>query len=346
MNDVNQALAKEGDLNYSIRQGAQSKIHSLIWTIPFFVNYLDKKTTQEIRTKPETALENRFQLKMHFLGHNNELIELYYLYPTPVFLKAIVTICMKRFEERSIVMNDYHTCYPKKWQYITTLFKRDIVGKEGVDYFLSDGSLRLKYSFYITKDVKVEYTSNVPASELCHDLESLLNNGLFSDVTMESCDGTSFNVHKAVLASRSAVLKAHFQHNTTESQTNIIHSSVDAEVLREILTFVYSDKAPKIYEFPEKLLAAADFYQLNRLKSLCEEALHQKLTVENAIETLTLADLHSATHLKKLTLEFIKDGQAKLITKTSGWKDLKSVELIKNIYEYIIEDAVLDVDIK
>ncbi|XP_037303429.1 speckle-type POZ protein-like [Manduca sexta] len=337
-------------INYTTRTEGQTKINTIIWTVPNFVNLLENKVIREFRTeksKDPTAdsSESRFQLKMQFLGRDNDIIEIYYLSPNPVFLKSLLTICLKRFEERTIVIKEYHTIQANKWQYLATLFKRDIASYEGRDvYLLSDGSLRIKFQFMVTNDIKVEH-SNVPEAQLSDDFENLLNNGLFSDVTMKSAEGTEYKVHKAVLASRSAVLKAHFEHNTTECYTNTIESPLEADVLREVLTFIYSDKAPRVDEIPEKLLAAADYYQLNRLKSLCEEALHKRLTVENAIETLQLADLHSANTLKQLTLEFIKDGQARLITTTDGWAKVKSVELIKRIYEYIMADDV-DGDIK
>ncbi|XP_047538964.1 speckle-type POZ protein-like [Vanessa atalanta] len=338
------------NLNYTTRTEGQTKINTIIWTVPNFVNLLENKSTREFRTeKPKDPgadpIYSRFHLKMQFLGRDNDIIEIYYLSPIPVFLKSILTVCLKRFEERSIVIKEYHTVQANKWQYLATLFKRDIAGFDGRDIFLlSDGSLRLKFQFIVTNDIKVDY-SNVPEAQLSNDFENLLNNGLFSDITMKSAEGNEYKVHKAVLASRSVVLKAHFEHNTTECHTNIVESSLESEVLTEVLTFIYSDKAPRVDDMPEKLLAAADFYELSRLKSLCEEALHKKLTVENAIETLQLADLHSAKILKQLTLEFIKDGQAKLITKTEGWAKVKSVELIKTIYNYIMTDDV-EADIK
>ncbi|XP_050355658.1 speckle-type POZ protein-like [Nymphalis io] len=338
------------NLNYTTRTEGQTKINTIIWTVPNFVNLLENKTAREFRTeKPKDpcadSMYSRFHLKMQFLGRDNDIIEICYLSPNPVFLKSILTICLKRFEERSIVIKEYHTVQANKWQYLATLFKRDIAGFDGRDIFLlSDGSLRLKFQFIVTNDIKVDH-SNVPEAQLSNDFENLLNNGLFSDITMKSAEGNEYKVHKAVLASRSVVLKAHFEHNTTECHTNIVESPLEAEVLTEVLTFIYSDKAPRVEHIPEKLLAAADFYELSRLKSLCEEALHKKLTVENAIETLQLADLHSAKILKQLTLEFIKDGQAKLITKTEGWANLKSVELIKTIYDYIMTDDV-EADIK
>ncbi|XP_061716861.1 speckle-type POZ protein-like [Cydia pomonella] len=333
-------------INYSSRTEGQRKINTIIWSIPNFINLLDK-TTREFRTENSDAKvelkEPRFQLKMQFLGRDNNLIEIYYLSPTPVFLKCILTICLKRYEERSVIDKDYNTVQANKWQYLTTLYKRDIINERDI-ILLSDGTLRLKFQFMITNDIKVDRT-HIPAAQLSNDFENLLENGLFSDVIMKSVEGVEFKVHKAVLASRSAVLKAHFEHNTIECHTNVLESPLDADILREVLTFIYTDKAPSVDENPEKLLAAADYYQLSRMKSLCEEALHKKLTVENAIETLQLAGLHSASTLEQLTLEFIKDGQAKLIIKTEGWAKVKSVDLIKRIYEYIVNDEV-DTDIK
>ncbi|CAG9129750.1 unnamed protein product [Plutella xylostella] len=337
-------------INYTTRTEGQTKINTIIWTVPNFITLLENKSTREFRTDkskdPGVDLADpRFQLKMQLLGRDNDIIEIYYLSPNPVFLKSILTICLKRFEERSIVIREFHTVQANKWQYLATLYKRDIASYDGRDIFLlSDGSLRLKFQFMVSNDIRVDRT-NVPEAQLSNDFENLLNDGMFSDVIMKSAEGTEYKVHKAVLASRSAVLKAHFEHNTTECFTNVVESPLETEVLREVLTFIYSDKAPRVDEIPEQLLAAADYYQLSRLKSLCEEALHKKLTVENAIETLQLADLHSANTLKQLTLEFIKDGQARLITKTEGWSKVKSVELIKRIYEYIMADD-LDADIK
>ncbi|XP_013171675.1 PREDICTED: speckle-type POZ protein-like [Papilio xuthus] len=337
-------------INYTTRIEGQTRINTILWTVPNFINLLENRSCREFRTdksKDHTLeiIESRFQLKMQFLGRDNDIIEIYYLSPNSVFLKSILTICLKRFEERSIVIKEYHTVHANKWQYLATLFKRDIASYDGRDIFLlSDGSLRLKFQFLVSNDIKID-RSNVFEAQLSNDIENLLHNGMFSDVTMKSVEGDEYKVHKAVLSSRSAVLKAHFEHNTTECFTNSIESPLEAEVLREVLTFIYSDKAPKVDEIPEKLLAAADYYQLSRLKGLCEEALHKKLTVDNAIETLQLADLHSAKTLKQLTLEFIKDGQAKLITKTEGWAKVKSVELIKCIYEYIMTDDA-EADIK
>ncbi len=46
-------------------------------------------------------------------------------------------------------------------------------------------------------------------------------------------------------------------------------------------------------------------YNLERLKVMCEEALCNNLSEENAADTLILADLHSAEKLKDITIVYI-----------------------------------------
>ena len=46
-------------------------------------------------------------------------------------------------------------------------------------------------------------------------------------------------------------------------------------------------------------------YALERLKVMCEEALCNNLSADNAADTLILADLHSAEKLKDITIIYI-----------------------------------------
>ena len=46
-------------------------------------------------------------------------------------------------------------------------------------------------------------------------------------------------------------------------------------------------------------------YALDRLKVMCEEALCANLNIENVSDTLVLADLHSATQLKAMCIDFV-----------------------------------------
>jgi speckle-type POZ protein len=53
-----------------------------------------------------------------------------------------------------------------------------------------------------------------------------------------------------------------------------------------------------------KLLAAADKYDLTRLRLLCESYLCKGITVASVASTLALADRHHAVELKAVCLKF------------------------------------------
>jgi len=115
-------------------------------------------------------------------------------------------------------------------------------------------------------------------------------------------------------------------------QNRVAITDVDHEVLREMLRFIYTGRAANLERMADDLLAAADKvcflslvllscflnllyvvltlffraqYALERLKVMCEEALCNNLSIDNAADILILADLHSADQLKVQTIEFI-----------------------------------------
>lgn len=62
---------------------------------------------------------------------------------------------------------------------------------------------------------------------------------------------------------------------------------------------------------------------MDRLKAQCEESLSNNLDIENAIDILILADLHSATQLKTSAIEFINT-HTNDIMETAAWKNMIS----------------------
>lgn len=161
----------------------------------------------------------------------------------------------------------------------------------------------------------------VPECRLPEDLGDLYDNQKFSDVTL-SVNGKEFQAHKAILAARSPVFEAMFQHEMEERKQNrVAITDMSHEVMQEMLRFIYTDKAPDLDKMADDLLAAADKYALDRLKVMCEEALCADLSIENAAETLILADLHSAELLKAQAVEFINT-HATDVMDTIGWKTM------------------------
>lgn len=332
-------------ITYTTSAEGDTKVYTIDWIIRDYKGFIKNNKIREYRSKSisETDQEDfGFQFKIQFSGRNYDIMEIYYLSQNPVFLSTKFYILGRYNNKYKEITKTYHLLEVNKWQYLTTMMCNNLY-----EYVLHDDTLNLKFLFTIP-DIKLDRSQYLNEVEFSNDFHRLLINDIFSDITIKSSDGKEYRAHKAVLACRSAVLKANFEHNTTECITNIVESPFESEVLHDVLKFMYSNEAPKIDEIPMKLLLAADYYQLYRLKYLCEEALYRKLNLDNAIETLALANLHSADKLKQLTLEFIKDGQAKLITTTKGWHKLESVEIIKQIYKYTMvnnDDTVEYIDI-
>ncbi|KAG8184549.1 hypothetical protein JTE90_012638 [Oedothorax gibbosus] len=161
----------------------------------------------------------------------------------------------------------------------------------------------------------------VPECRLSDDIGELFENQKFSDVIL-SVEGKEFCVHKAILAARSPVFAAMFEHDMEESKQNRVEiTDMEADVLKALLQFIYTGRVHKLDNWADELLAAADKYALDRLKVLCEEELCQNLSVESAAESLVLADLHNAEQLKTYTIDFI-NSHAQEIMETAGWKTM------------------------
>uniref|UniRef100_A0A1A9UH61 BTB domain-containing protein n=1 Tax=Glossina austeni TaxID=7395 RepID=A0A1A9UH61_GLOAU len=159
------------------------------------------------------------------------------------------------------------------------------------------------------------------AFKLNEDLGKLFDSEKFSDVTVAVGDH-SFRVHKAVLAARSDVFAAMFEHEMVECKLNrVAINDIDPEVILEMLRFIYTGEAPNLDKMADDLLAAADKYALNDLKLMCAKALCTKLSVESAAEILMLADLHSVDQLKAQSIHFINTHATDVI-ETQSWQNM------------------------
>lgn len=69
------------------------------------------------------------------------------------------------------------------------------------------------------------------------------------------------------MAARSPVFAACFEHKMSEAQSDrVVVDDVEPDVMKELLRFMYTDTAPNLERMADTLLAAADKYQLDRLK--------------------------------------------------------------------------------
>ena len=190
----------------------------------------------------------------------------------------------------------------------------------------------------------------IPECSLVSDLGSLLEQALLCDVTLVNVKSKkNFAAHKAILSIRSPVFRQMFQHEMREKATNRVEiEDTEDKVLHEMLTFIYTGKAPSIVSMTgtqglQDLFCIADKYEICRLKEMCAEAMCKNLSSSNAVNTLLLADKHSSYALREACIEFIA-GHASQVMATQEWKDLKVCpdyfKMVTEIYETILKQTV------
>lgn len=173
--------------------------------------------------------------------------------------------------------------------------------------------------------------------KLFHDFSHLLESPICSDFVIESTDGHKFNVHKLILSAQSEVFNAMLKDNTTESQTNYL-KLVDAyqSDLRCILEFFYTGSLSERPHNYVNLLILADKYDLKGLHELSQHHLSEQLTVDNALEILTVADMCNTYFLKSAAFKFIKSHPD--VMKTDAWHLMNNVELVRELCKYMVDE--------
>jgi len=169
-------------------------------------------------------------------------------------------------------------------------------------------------------------------TQLSRDLQEAFakNESSDSDVVI-NCGQKVFNCHKFILKARSPVFNAMFQADMKEGNSREVNiDNIDPKVLEDMLHFIYTGKIPNNDELAKDLLVAANYYQLEKLKTTCEENLCMGLERNNCIEFLVFADTYAATKLRKRSLEMAAKNLSVLL-KTHEWKeDLLNNPLLKD----------------
>jgi len=152
--------------------------------------------------------------------------------------------------------------------------------------------------------------------QVINHLENLFAEKNFSDFEI-NCDGEVFNCHRNILSARSPVFSAMFQVDMIENQSKKVHiRDIKKEVFSEVLKFIYTgsiSSEDSLKKQAKDILAAANKYQIDLLKKLCEAQLVSALNASNCFDLLVLGDLHEAEKLKMVAMDFISINSASLI---------------------------------
>lgn len=252
---------------------------------------------------------NNQHVSWHYKLNTHDYDEEIYHYRDRYYVNISIHFKTNGTRQNVEVRNDTVKCDPISGLIGTTDFYFEMPRDEVVKKHLSlDGALTLRFTVQFIND-ELEDTSRgqptLPKSTLVENFANLLQNEQFADLTI-SVGSETYRAHKAILVARSTVFAAMFQHDMQESQRNeITIKDMEPNVFREVLRFIYTDKVEGLPQMACELLAAADRYDLTRLKVMCEIALFEGITVGSATKTLIFADLHQAKELKARAIQFI-----------------------------------------
>ncbi|ETO12272.1 hypothetical protein RFI_25103 [Reticulomyxa filosa] len=149
-----------------------------------------------------------------------------------------------------------------------------------------------------------------------------------TDCTFVCCyndtEEKQFGAHRAILMVSSPVFQAMFKTQMCENLNSEIRiEDANPESVRLMLHYLYCGallKEPinKNFHIGLSVLFLADKYAITDLKEHTEYVLHK---LNNAIQVLTAAHMYNATHLKKVSLNYVCANFQKL-SQTDGFKEL------------------------
>uniref|UniRef100_A0A0E0EY46 BTB domain-containing protein n=1 Tax=Oryza meridionalis TaxID=40149 RepID=A0A0E0EY46_9ORYZ len=201
---------------------------------------------------------------------------------------------------------------------------------------IRDDSFTIRCDIVVINEIRAEESTEitttaavvtVPPSDLNQQLGDLLESEKGADVVFE-VGGQTFAAHRCVLAARSPVFKAELYGLMKEGDTaGVVHiEDIEPRVFKVLLRFMYTDSIPEMEEedvMCQHLLVAADRYNLERLKLICEEKLCRYISVGTVWNILALADQHHCDGLKKACFNFLGSlANLSAVVASDGFKHL------------------------
>ena len=110
------------------------------------------------------------------------------------------------------------------------------------------------------------------------------------------------------------------QINMVEASSRTVEiRDMKPNILKTILNCIYQNKIDtKILiddpDFAMELLAAAEMYNMSRLKQICEEALCDILAVDNVLTFLVIGDRYGAAKLKEEAFKMIVEKKKEIVS--------------------------------
>jgi len=225
------------------------------------------------------------------------------------------------------------------------LLSHDIVLADENSSYFPNGVLTIKAIVKIQGEKIVTHTKlpgkSITAAQLKGELSEhfrkMLKSQQFSDFRV-ICQGEIIPCHQNILAARSDVFEAMFDHNMMESKAGeVVIKDFDLKTVKALLTHIYTGEVEYKKEDTAQLIKAADKYQLHGLKQKIEDDLVNDVKIQNAIDMFVLGDEVHAKKLRNVSKEVIVRN-AVAIVKIAGWKEAlgRFQDLTLEIFESVV----------
>lgn len=262
---------------------------------------------------------------------SNDVLVCLYFYDDDIEVKYRVAIVNGKREKRYCQEYHWRRCR-KLGHHVAKFISRDEI-LDPENFCLVNDKLTIVCELDILTPDDIDQSK---FSTLTADLSQLLQSSQFADTKL-LVRGKEFPVHRAVLSARSPVFEKMFDHDCKEKINGVVDiDDLSQDVCEQFLKFIYADKVDDLEAMAPELLSAADKYQLDSLKNLCEHYLSSTLSIDTASRLLLLADTHQAKQLKCQCIDYITDHIAK-VKLTDSWKTVTKarpelgIELLMNL---------------
>ncbi|EFX77454.1 hypothetical protein DAPPUDRAFT_213412 [Daphnia pulex] len=154
------------------------------------------------------------------------------------------------------------------------------------------------------------------------------------DVQFNLQDDQHIGGHSHILVARSPVFAAMFQHEMKEKKTGQVSiQDIQPGIFKQLLHYVYSGRlsVPLTETTAQRLFEAADKYDIGDLKDECIDFLLDCIRVDNVINLMAWAHIHSVDELTEAALTFTSL-HGKEISQLKDWANL-----MKNYPEVCLE---------
>ena len=141
--------------------------------------------------------------------------------------------------------------------------------------------------------------------EIMEGLNDLREHDVLCDVVLE-VDGVLIPAHRAVLASFSPYFRSMFTTGLNECKKRDVQiNGVDPESLQSLIDFAYTGKLSITRENVQKLLPAADLFELPNVRQMCSEYLAEELHPSNCIGITKFAESYQCEVLLERSMQYL-----------------------------------------